>query len=141
MSIVIEDPVDAVKLEIPKALRKGGYQGYKIFLDRYTEKAPKGKLYEGDLVLIVTKRDPKFPQKEAGWVREVNGRGAIVDLVTGGQVYEEFDLISKPLEIHPDEVSHRVAAFLASCEPPNGIHVEEALKKFCLITLYQVAGF
>lgn len=129
MSIVIEDPVDAVKLEIPKALRKGGYQGYKIFLDRYTEKAPKGKLYEGDLVLIVTKRDPKFPQKEAGWVREVNGRGAIVDLVTGGQVYEEFDLISKPLEIHPDEVSHRVASFLASCEPPNGIHVEEAFEE------------
>jgi ribonucleoside-diphosphate reductase alpha chain len=126
---VVEDPLDIERLQIPEALRKGGYQGYKIFLDRYTEKAPKGKLEEGDLVLIVTKRDPKFPQKEIGWVREVNGRGAIVDLAIGGQVYEEFDLISKPLEVHPDEVSHRVASFLASCEAPINSHIEGAFEE------------
>lgn len=126
---IVEDSLDTEKLQIPEVFRKGGYQGYKIFLDRYTKKAPKGSLEENDLVLVVTQRDPKFPQKEIGWVREVNGRGAIVDLVTGGQVYEEFDLISKPLETNPDEVSKRVASFLASCEASTESQVERAFEE------------
>lgn len=121
------------KLVIPEVFSKSGIQGYKIFLDRYTLKAEKGDLDEGDMVLVVTKRDPKFPQKEIGWVREINGRGAVVDLATGGGVYEDFDLISKPLETTPEEVVDRVANALAESEDDDiRGHVAEDFKKILL---------
>jgi ribonucleoside-diphosphate reductase alpha chain len=102
--------------DIPKYFEKGGYQAYKIFLDRYTTKARKGDVVPGNLVIIVTKRDEKFPQKEVGYVNRIDDDGAWVDLWSGGQHYETFDLISRPLETQPEQVVERVARALSASE-------------------------
>lgn len=106
-------------MRLPAEFEKGGYQGYKIFLDRYTLKADKGDVYPGDLVIIVTKRDAKFPQKELGNVSRIDDDGAWVELWTGGEHYEVFDLISKPIETMPQDVRERVAVALAESEDPS----------------------
>jgi ribonucleoside-diphosphate reductase alpha chain len=103
-------------LEIPALFSKSGYQGYKIFLDRYTKKAPKGDLQVDDLVLVITKKDPKFPQKDLGWVTDIAAKGATIQLYNGEEIYQDFDLISKPTETSPQQVRRRVAHALASCE-------------------------
>lgn len=104
------------QLNIPDYFSRSGLQGYKIFLDRYTLKAPKGELEVDDLVLVITKKDPKFPQKEIGFVKEVAAQGAIITLLWGEEFYQDFDLISKPLELTPDDVTERVANALVAKE-------------------------
>lgn len=106
-------------LAIPALFAKSGYQGYKIFLDRYTKKALKGDISVDDLVLVITKKDPKFPQKDVGWVTELTAKGAVVMLYNGEEIYQDFDLISRPLETEPAQVRRRVANALASCEKPE----------------------
>jgi len=106
-------------LAIPALFAKSGYQGYKIFLDRYTKKALKGDIAIDDLVLVITKKDPKFPQKDVGWVTEITAKGAVVMLYNGEEIYQDFDLISRPLETEPAQVRRRVANALASCEKPE----------------------
>lgn len=106
-------------LAIPALFAKSGYQGYKIFLDRYTKKALKGDIAIDDLVLVITKKDPKFPQKDVGWVTEITAKGAVVMLYNGEEIYQDFDLISRPLETEPSQVRRRVANALASCEKPE----------------------
>lgn len=105
--------------DIPGLFKKGGYQAYKIFLDRYTIKAKKGDVYPDDLVIIVTERDDRFPKKELGYVKKIDDDGAWVDLWNGGEHYETFDLISKPLETTPEEVAERVARALSEPEKPG----------------------
>ena len=46
-----EKEKESFKIKYPKIFGNSGVQGYKIFLDRYTLKAPKGVLDIGDLVL------------------------------------------------------------------------------------------
>lgn len=105
-------------IKYPKIFGNSGLQGYKIFLDRYTLKAPKGDLDIDDLVLAITNKDPKWPQKEIGFVQEVypSSKEALIWLGDGESATVHFDLISKPLELHPDEVKKRVALALAGQE-------------------------
>ena len=67
-----ETSVSGGAIEIPSFFRKSGYQGYKIFLDRYTLKAPKGKGSVGDIVLAVVTPDPKWPVKESAIVDSID---------------------------------------------------------------------
>lgn len=101
---------------IPDVFRKSGYQGYKIFIDRYTEKKRKGDMELGDLAIVVTEKHPKFPKKELGVIAEIDSRGAVVELLEGGRFYQEFGLIDVTNERHPDQVRKRVAKALASVE-------------------------
>jgi ribonucleoside-diphosphate reductase alpha chain len=107
------------EINLPSLFSKSGLQGYKIFLDRYTLKAKKGDLQPGDLVLVITVKDPKFPQKEIGIIQEVLSDEAYVLLQDGKVIKESFDLISKPLETEPEQVKERVANALASSESPT----------------------
>ena len=111
--------------------KDSGLQGYKIFLDRYTLKAPKGDLENGDLVLAITNKDPKWPQKEIGYVTDVfpEERQAVIWLGDGEYLSVHWDLISKPLELHPDDVKKRVSTALAKGES-EGIreHVAESFE-------------
>jgi ribonucleoside-diphosphate reductase alpha chain len=51
----------------------------KIFLDRYALKdADTNNTKVGDVVLVLTKDDPKFPAKEVGEVIARNGRNVTV---------------------------------------------------------------
>ena len=88
---------DDAEIKIPSFFRKSGYQGYKIFLDRYTLKAEKGDLSVGDLVLAIVVLDPKWPVKELSIVQEVSqtNRTATVKTYQGDTHQIDFDLISK----------------------------------------------
>jgi len=109
---------DDAEIKIPSFFRKSGYQGYKIFLDRYTLKAEKGDLSVGDLVLAIVVLDPKWPVKELSIVQEVSqtNRTATVKTYQGDTHQVDFDLISKPLETTVDQVKARVAKALSQCE-------------------------
>ena len=82
-------------IKYPKIFGNSGLQGYKIFLDRYTLKAPKGDLDIDDLVLAITNKDPKWPQKEIGFIQEVypSSREALIWLGDGENATVHFDLI------------------------------------------------
>jgi len=117
-------------IEIPSFFRKSGYQGYKIFLDRYTLKAPKGKVSVGDIVLAIVTPDPKWPVKEIAIVDDVDIDNRLVKVTTyhGNVAVVEMDLISKPLELQVEDVKTRVASALAACE--SGEDVAEIELKF-----------
>lgn len=115
---IIEQTGIEDKWSIPAIFEKGGYQGYKIFLDRYTVKASREDIAVGDLVIVITKRDEKFPHKELGWVKEIGNGRATIDLWHGGEHEESLDVVSKPKEIYPEHVTLRAADALASCEVP-----------------------
>ncbi|HTG69260.1 MAG TPA: hypothetical protein VL921_08340, partial [Candidatus Udaeobacter sp.] len=56
----------------------------KIFLDRYALKnADSSKTLVGDIVLVLTKDDPKFPVKEVGEVIAREGNEVTVKLRSG----------------------------------------------------------
>ncbi|NLN19829.1 MAG: hypothetical protein GX162_11240, partial [Firmicutes bacterium] len=44
-----------------------------IFLDRYAMKDPHKEIKPGDTVVVLVKEDPRFPQKDIGIVRSVEG--------------------------------------------------------------------
>lgn len=113
MSTIEIDKVDKV---LPEVFSKSGYQGYKIFIDRYTLKKKKGDVAVGELAIVVTEKHPKFPKKELGYIAEIDSKGAVIELWDGGRVYQEFGLIDIPKETHPDQVRRRVAKSLASVE-------------------------
>jgi len=117
-------------IKVPSFFHKSGYQGYKIFLDRYALKAPKGDVSVGDMVLAIVASDPKWPVKEISRVSEVNEDGRSVTVVTyhGDTFVVDIDLISKPLEHDVDSVKNRVARALAECEDPAD--VDEIERKF-----------
>lgn len=105
--------------KIPDLFAKSGYQGYKIFLDRYTQKADRGKVQIGDLVIVVTEQHAKFPKKELGFITSIQDDFAKVELWDGQVVESPYELIDKPKEKYPEQVSIRVADALASVEHPE----------------------
>lgn len=118
-------------ITIPSFFRKGGYQGYKIFLDRYTLKAPKGEVSVGDLVLATIAVDPKWPVKEIAVVDEIADDSRLVSITTyhGVSCKVDIDLIIKPLELEVDDVKNRVAKAMAANELEVDIeHVEDAYR-------------
>ena len=56
---------------------------------------------------------------------DIASKGATVQLYNGEEIYQDFDLISKPLETQPEDVRQRVAAALASCEHESIRHTVE----------------
>ncbi|MDP6586758.1 MAG: hypothetical protein QF535_19030, partial [Anaerolineales bacterium] len=117
-------------IDYPELFRDSGLQGYKIFLDRYTLKAPKGELFIGDMVLATVNRDPSWPQKEIGLIVDVveENKTAIIELMDGEYVTIEWDLVSKPLELHPYAVKQRVAKAL--CELEESHLKEDLVREF-----------
>ena len=92
----------------------------KIFLDRY---ALKDVLHQnvtvGDTVLVLTKDDPKFPQKEVGEVISIDGETITVGLRSGQVIETIATKITKPLELTPEEMWDRLARSIASVEKPE----------------------
>lgn len=89
----------------------------KIFLDRYSLKDSLNQnLNVGDTVLVLTKDDPKFPQKEVGEILEVENDLLKVVLRNGQVIETNIESISKPLEPTPDMMWDRLAKAVASVE-------------------------
>ncbi|WP_410511767.1 adenosylcobalamin-dependent ribonucleoside-diphosphate reductase [Paenibacillus sp. BR2-3] len=89
----------------------------KIFLDRYAWKdADSNNAKVGDVVLVLTKDDPKFPTKEVGEIVERNGRIVTVKTRRGELVQSDVEKLTLNIEKTPEEMWDRLAAAMASVE-------------------------
>ncbi|WP_310832683.1 adenosylcobalamin-dependent ribonucleoside-diphosphate reductase [Paenibacillus pedocola] len=89
----------------------------KIFLDRYAWKdADSNNAKVGDVVLVLTKDDPKFPTKEVGEIVERNGRIVTVKTRSGELVNSDVEKLTLNIEKTPEEMWDRLAAAMASVE-------------------------
>ncbi|WP_438448678.1 adenosylcobalamin-dependent ribonucleoside-diphosphate reductase [Gorillibacterium sp. sgz5001074] len=89
----------------------------KIFLDRYAMKDPDtNNTKVGDLALVLTKDDPKFPAKEVGEIIARNGRNVTVKLRSGETVESSIEKLTLTKEKTPEELWDRLAKAMASVE-------------------------
>ncbi|MBB6695174.1 adenosylcobalamin-dependent ribonucleoside-diphosphate reductase [Cohnella xylanilytica] len=89
----------------------------KIFLDRYAWKnADTNETKVGDVVLVLTKDDPKFPAKEVGEVIARQGRKATVKTRSGEIVESDVEKLTLTIEKTPEEMWTRLANAMASVE-------------------------
>lgn len=89
----------------------------KIFLDRYAWKdADTNNAKVGDVVLVLTKDDPKFPTKEVGEIVERDGRRVTVQTRSGELVQSDVEKLTLNIEKTPEEMWDRLAAAMASVE-------------------------
>lgn len=89
----------------------------KIFLDRYAKKdADTNNTRVGDVVLVLTKDDPKFPTKEVGEVIARNGRNLSVALRSGATIQTSIEHVTLTVEKTPVEMWDRLASAIASVE-------------------------
>ncbi|OBZ16604.1 adenosylcobalamin-dependent ribonucleoside-diphosphate reductase [Bacillus sp. FJAT-26390] len=92
----------------------------KIFLDRYAWKnADTSKTLVGDIVLVLTKDDPKFPAKEVGEVVAREGNNVTVKLRNGEVVESSVEKLTLTIEKTPAEMWDRLAGAMASVETSN----------------------
>ena len=89
----------------------------KIFLDRYAWKNPDPSGAKvGDVVLVLTKDDPKFPAKEVGEVIARQGSRVTVRTRAGQIVETEIEKLTLTIEKTPEEMWNRLAKAMASVE-------------------------
>lgn len=89
----------------------------KIFLDRYAQKdmeVTNAKV--GDVVLVLTLDDPKFPKKEVGEIVSREGTSLKVQLRNGDVIDSTLDHITLPKEQTPDELWDRLAKAISAVE-------------------------
>ncbi|WP_243735285.1 adenosylcobalamin-dependent ribonucleoside-diphosphate reductase [Paenibacillus turpanensis] len=73
----------------------------------------------GDVVLVLTKDDPKFPAKEVGEVIARNGKNVTVKLRSGDTIESSIEKLTLTVEKTPDELWDRLAKAMASVEAPE----------------------
>ncbi|SDF71258.1 ribonucleoside-diphosphate reductase class II [Fontibacillus panacisegetis] len=89
----------------------------KIFLDRYAWKdADPSHAKVGDVVLVLTKDDPKFPTKEVGEIVAREGRNATVKTRRGELVETDVEKLTLNIEKTPEEMWDRLAKAISSVE-------------------------
>ncbi|WP_153977889.1 adenosylcobalamin-dependent ribonucleoside-diphosphate reductase [Paenibacillus xylanilyticus] len=89
----------------------------KIFLDRYAWKdADSNHAKVGDVVLVLTKDDPKFPTKEVGEIIERQGQTVKVKTRSGETIQTEVEKLTLNIEKTPEEMWDRLARAMASVE-------------------------
>lgn len=89
----------------------------KIFLDRYAWKnADTSESKVGDIVLVLTKDDPKFPVKEVGEIIARESDAVTVKLRSGEQVKSSIEKLTLTIEKTPEEMWDRLAGAMASVE-------------------------
>jgi len=96
---------------------------WKIFVDRYTIKDQDRRFQAGDLAVVQTSDDPRWPKKELGRVVQVSEDGTRleIDLLTGPdkgrRVTRRRHECDRPVETHLRQVAERIARGLAAVEP------------------------
>ncbi|RAP30468.1 Ribonucleotide reductase [Brevibacillus laterosporus] len=89
----------------------------KIFLDRYAMKdLDYNNTKVGDTVLVLTKDDPKFPQKEVGEIVALEGNQVSILLRSGNTITTTVEKTTRPIEITPEAMWDRLATALAAVE-------------------------
>lgn len=93
---------------------------WKIFLDRYTLKDLHRAFEPGDIAVVQTNDDARWPKKEIGRVLDVRGEVVALELLTGESAGETVQVqrvrCDRPLERTVREVAERVAAAVAETE-------------------------
>ena len=90
--------------------------GKLIFLDRYSLKSSADKINVGDLVIIITKEDAKYPKKELGIVISINGElGKFYLIHLEKEFSQSLQKVDRPQESVLDS-NKRVAKAAASIE-------------------------
>ena len=94
---------------------------WKIFLDRYTQKDLQRRFHVGDVAIVQTNDDPKWPKKEIARVEEVHGDRLGLTLLTGEAAGDRLEAArvrcDRPVELTVRQVAERVAAAIAEVEP------------------------
>ncbi|MDQ0721376.1 ribonucleoside-diphosphate reductase alpha chain [Paenibacillus sp. W4I10] len=89
----------------------------KIFLDRYAWKdADSNHAKVGDVVLVLTKDDPKFPTKEVGEIIERQDQLVQVRTRSGEMIETNVEKLTLNIEKTPEEMWDRLAKAMASVE-------------------------
>ncbi|MFD0670765.1 LAGLIDADG family homing endonuclease [Cohnella sp. GCM10027633] len=89
----------------------------KIFLDRYARKnADPSHAQVGDVVLVLTKDDPKFPAKDVGEVVSRDGDNVTVKLRNGELVQSTVEKLTLSIEKTPEEMWTRLAGAMSRVE-------------------------
>ncbi|MEO2214038.1 adenosylcobalamin-dependent ribonucleoside-diphosphate reductase [Paenibacillus amylolyticus] len=89
----------------------------KIFLDRYAWKdANPNHAKVGDVVLVLTKDDPKFPTKEVGEIIERQGQLVQVRTRSGEIIETNVEKLTLNIEKTPEEMWDRLAKAMAAVE-------------------------
>ncbi|MDP4097677.1 ribonucleoside-diphosphate reductase [Paenibacillus sp. P96] len=89
----------------------------KIFLDRYAWKdADTNNAKAGDVVLVLTKDDPKFPTKEVGEIVSREGKKVTVRTRWGEMIETDVEKLTLNIEKTPEEMWDRLAQAMASVE-------------------------
>ncbi|WP_289355989.1 adenosylcobalamin-dependent ribonucleoside-diphosphate reductase [Paenibacillus sp. S-12] len=97
----------------------------KIFLDRYAKKeVDTNHTKVGDVVLVLTKDDPKFPTKEVGEVIARDGQNVSVALRRGEAVQTSIEKLTLAVEKTPEEMWDRLASAVASVESTSEKQIE-----------------
>jgi ribonucleoside-diphosphate reductase alpha chain len=116
---------------LSKVERKQRLEGLseKIFLDRYAWKdADSNNAKVGDVVLVLTKDDPKFPTKEVGEIVERSGRIVTVKTRSGELVKSDVEKLTLNIEKTPEEMWDRLSTAMASVEKTPELQAEWAGK-------------
>jgi ribonucleoside-diphosphate reductase alpha chain len=103
--------------------------GKLIFLDRYSLKSPQSDLRVGDLVIVITKEDSKYPKKDLGIVTSIegdNGKFWLIDL--DKEFSQSVWKVDRPEESVLD--SYRRVAKAASWQEPKEEKQKEWQNKF-----------
>lgn len=88
-----------------------------IFLDRYSPKAAREEIQAGDVVVVMTSDDRRYPAKEVGIVEAVEGDEVVVRLKVNGEVLRRpRNRCDKPLETRPEQMWDRLARAAARVE-------------------------
>jgi ribonucleoside-diphosphate reductase alpha chain len=89
----------------------------KIFLDRYAQKdLDTGNAKVGNVVLVLTHDDPKFPKKEVGEIVSRQGNDLQIKLRNGETINSTLDHITLPKEQSPEELWDRLAKAISAVE-------------------------
>ncbi|WP_438349824.1 adenosylcobalamin-dependent ribonucleoside-diphosphate reductase [Paenibacillus sp. FA6] len=97
----------------------------KIFLDRYAWKdADSNNAKVGDVVLVLTKDDPKFPAKEVGEIVKREGRSVTVKTRSGELVESQVEKLTLNIEKTPEEMWDRLAKAMSSVEETPELQAE-----------------
>nr|WP_206762946.1 adenosylcobalamin-dependent ribonucleoside-diphosphate reductase [Brevibacillus laterosporus] len=86
-------------------------------MDRYAMKDLNYKNTKvGDTVLLLTKDDPKFPQKEVGEIIALEGNQVSILLRSGNTITTTVEKTTRPIEVQPEAMWDRLATAIASVE-------------------------
>jgi len=96
--------------------------GRSIFLDRYSVKGKKEDVQKGNLVITITKEDPKYPKKDLGIITNIDDDSVNMHMITGQYAGETFTQSLWKCDVPTESVAdahHRVADAIASVEKEN----------------------